>query len=252
MNRPQASTQKNMALFRKKNVANASVKAALPPQLANLLRESWWLLLVAAVLYLVLALVTWAPEDPGWSHSATHADVHNRGGVVGAWLSDIFSVGVRLLGLVVGDVSVCRNLVGYRRIDRINESSRPVVLLACIGFMLMIVASCSMEALRLHSLHMPLPLSPGGVLGLALGGWLYHALGFTGATLALAMAWAIGISLFTGLSWLDLMEKLGGALEWVALKLVAAWHAAQDRRIGRVAAVQREERVSVEKKKTSR
>ncbi|KPC53477.1 DNA translocase FtsK [Amantichitinum ursilacus] len=249
MNRPQASTQKNMALFRKKNVANASVKAALPPQLANLLRESWWLLLVAAVLYLVLALVTWAPDDPGWSHSATHADVHNRAGVVGAWLSDIFLSVFGFSAWWWVTFLFAAIWWGYRRIDRINESSRPVVLLACIGFMLMIVASCSMEALRLHSLHMPLPLSPGGVLGLALGGWLYHVLGFAGATLALAMAWAIGMSLFTGLSWLDLMEKLGGALEWIALKLVAAWHAAQDRRIGRVAAVQREERVSVEKKK---
>ena len=237
-----------MALFRKKNVANASVKAALPPQLANLLRESWWLLLVAAVLYLVLALVTWNPADPGWSHSATHADVHNRGGVVGAWVSDILLSGFGLSAWWWVTFLFAAIWWGYRRIDRVSESSRPVVLLACIGFMFMILASCSMEALRLHSLHLALPF-PGGVLGLALGGWVYHALGFTGATLTLAAVWAIGMSLFTGLSWLDLMEKLGAALEWLALKMVAAYHAAQDRRIGRVAAVQREERVSVEKKK---
>ncbi|UXY17104.1 DNA translocase FtsK 4TM domain-containing protein [Chitiniphilus purpureus] len=239
-----------MALFRKKNVANASARAALPPQIANALRESWWFLLVAVVLYMVLALASYHPADPGWSHSTSHLDVRNRAGMLGAWVADIL---LSLFGLSAWWwVAFCFAAIwwGYRRIDRIlEESNKPVVLLACSGFLLVVLSSASLEALRLHSLSVPLPLAPGGVLGLALGGWLYHGLGFAGATLSLIAAWAIGMSLFTGLSWLGTMERLGAALEWLCFKAIDSWQAAQDRRIGRQAAVKREEKVTEEKKR---
>ena len=60
----------------------------LSPRIARLLRESWWLLIVAGLLYLALTLVTYTKADPGWSFSGTGAPIANRGGVVGAWLSD--------------------------------------------------------------------------------------------------------------------------------------------------------------------
>ncbi|MBB5192716.1 S-DNA-T family DNA segregation ATPase FtsK/SpoIIIE, partial [Silvimonas terrae] len=238
-----------MAFFRKKNVSNASSRSALPPQLANVLRESWWLLLVAAVLYLVLALATYHNADPGWSHSATRADIHNRGGAFGAYLSDILLAVFGFSAWWWVAFLFAAIWWGYRRLDRVSESSRPVVFLACVGFLAIVLSSCSMEALRLHSIHFNLPLSPGGALGLALGGWLYHGLGFTGATVLLAALWAVGVSLFTGLSWLDLMERIGAIVEWAVLKVIDTWQAAQDRRIGRQASVAREERVSVQKKK---
>ncbi|WP_148714765.1 DNA translocase FtsK [Chitinolyticbacter meiyuanensis] len=239
-----------MPLLRKKNVANASARAALPPQIANALRESWWFLLVAVVLYMVLALASYHPGDPGWSHSASSVQVHNRGGMVGAWAADIL---LALFGLSAWWwVAFCFAAIwwGYRRIDRVSDNPhKPVVLLACLGFALVLLSSSSLEALRLHSLQIALPLAPGGVLGLGLGGWLYRALGFAGATLTLIAAWAIGVSLFTGLSWLAVMEKLGAALEWLCFKSIDTWQAAQDRKIGREAAVKREVKVSEEKKK---
>ncbi|WP_018749107.1 DNA translocase FtsK, partial [Chitiniphilus shinanonensis] len=239
-----------MPFFRKKNVANASARAALPPQIANALRESWWFLLVAAVLYMVLALASYQPSDPGWSHSASQANVLNRGGLVGAWLADIL---LSLFGMSAWwwvTFFLAAIWWGYRRIDRVLEHThKPVVLLACTGFLLVVLSSASLEALRLHSLPIDLPLAPGGVLGLWLGGWLYHALGFAGATLSLVALWAVGIALFTGLSWLDTMEKLGAVLEWLCTRAVYAWQAAQDRRIGRQAAVRREEKVTEEKKR---
>ncbi len=238
-----------MAFFRKKNVANASSRAALPPHLANILRESWWLLLVAAVVYLVLALFTFHPGDPGWSHSATELRTHNRGGTIGAYLADVL---LYLFGLSAWWwVLFCLAAIlwGYRRIDRVDDSSRPTVFFACIGFFLILLSSASFEALRLHSYHFTLPLAPGGMLGLWLGGWLTDHFGFAGATLLLVALICTGISLFTGLSWLRTMEIVGGMLEWTFFKLRDAWQAAQDRRIGRQAAVAREEKINVVKKK---
>ncbi|MGH8630805.1 MAG: DNA translocase FtsK 4TM domain-containing protein, partial [Burkholderiales bacterium] len=50
-----------------KSAAARQVRRPLPPRIAALLRESWWLLLVGAALYLLLILVTYDPQDPGWS-----------------------------------------------------------------------------------------------------------------------------------------------------------------------------------------
>ncbi|SMC26185.1 DNA segregation ATPase FtsK/SpoIIIE, S-DNA-T family [Andreprevotia lacus DSM 23236] len=239
-----------MAVFRKKNVANASTRTALPAPLANLLRESWWLLLVAVVLYLVLALATYHPSDPGWSHSATQAEIRNRGGWLGARVADIF---LSLFGLSAWwwvPFCLAAILWGYRRIDRVNtESSRPVIFFACTGFAFMLLASCSLETLRLHSLKIPLPDAPGGILGYALGGWLLHGMGFAGATLTLVAVFGIGFSLFTGVSWLDVMERTGSVLEWMYASVRDRWAAAQDRKIGRQAAEDRKIKVTEEKKR---
>jgi S-DNA-T family DNA segregation ATPase FtsK/SpoIIIE len=238
-----------MPLFRKKNVPNVSTRAALPAPIANLLRESWWLLLVVLLGYLLLVLSSYHRGDPGWSHSATEVVIHNRGGAFGAWLADVllYTFGVSAWWWTVFCLAAI--LWGYRRIDRITESSKPLVFLACIGFALIILSSASLEALRLHSLDIVLPHKPGGILGLSLGGWLMKTFGFSGATLLLITTMGLGVSLFTGLSWLNVMENIGAAFEWVYFKTIDGIHAAQDRRIGREIKKEREQKVMAAKKK---
>ncbi|MGH6629683.1 MAG: DNA translocase FtsK 4TM domain-containing protein, partial [Burkholderiales bacterium] len=60
-----------------KSAAHKPPRKPLPPKIAALLRESWWLLLVGAALYLVLILFTYRMSDPGWSHQATGSLVAN-------------------------------------------------------------------------------------------------------------------------------------------------------------------------------
>ena len=64
-------------------------EVALSPRFARLVREAFWLLVVAAFLYLALILATYSRSDPGWSFSGSAEVVGNRGGFVGAWLSDL-------------------------------------------------------------------------------------------------------------------------------------------------------------------
>ncbi|MGL6040392.1 MAG: DNA translocase FtsK 4TM domain-containing protein, partial [Deefgea sp.] len=238
-----------MPLFRKKNVANVSTRAALPPGMANLLRESWWLILVVVLAYLVLVLSTYNQADPGWSHSATEAQLYNRGGSFGAWVADVllYTFGFSAWWWTVFLFAAI--LWGYRRIDRVAESPRPVVFLACLGFTLILLSSSTFEALRMHSLSAPLPYVPGGMLGLALGTWMTFSFGFSGATLLLIAAFCLGVSLFTGLSWLNVMENIGTTLEAAYLNTINAIQAAKDRRIGRETKKIREEQVVAAKQK---
>jgi S-DNA-T family DNA segregation ATPase FtsK/SpoIIIE len=210
----------------------------LPAKLAGLVREARWLTLVAAAVYLLLVLVTYQRGDPGWSHSATGAATHNAGGVVGAVVADVL---LYLFGVsAYWWIALCAYIVvwGYRRLDGRSLIDPRPLWLALAGFLLLIVASAALEALRLHSLAVELPLEPGGVVGLTVSR-VGIALGFTGATLVFVTLAAVGWSLFTGISWLRVSELVGLLLESTWTSTLAAWERRRDRRLGELA---REER----------
>jgi len=222
------------------DVKDAQVQAPLPGKVAALLRESRWFLLVALAVYLALILATFSPADPGWSHSTGSAEVHNVGGRLGAWTSELL---LYLFGLsAYWWVVLCLYAVvwGYRRLDGSSISDHRSFPLALGGFALLLVASSSVEGLRLYSLKAALPLAPGGMVGAVLGGISGRIFGFTGATLLLLTLWAIGASLFTGVSWLTISEWVGGGLEWLYQRATRAWQTRQDRKAGEVATIERE------------
>ena len=76
-------------LLSEKNSARAA-RNPLPPKLAALIREFWWLALLGLVLYVALSLFTYDRADPGWSHGLTDdGTIRNAGGRVGAWAADV-------------------------------------------------------------------------------------------------------------------------------------------------------------------
>ena len=221
----------------------------LPPRLTALLRESWWLLAVGAAAYLCLVLFTYDKGDPGWSHSVSRATVRNGGGEAGAWVADLLLAlfGVSAYWWVAFFAFAV--LWSYRRIEAATllADRRPLAV-AGIGFIILLLSSAGVEALRLHSLKIPLPFAPGGVVGALVAKSLSSFLGFIGATLLLLVTMAVGLSLFTGLSWIKLSERLGEALEQASRKALQAWRDRQDRKVGALALVRREESVEETKK----
>ena len=117
------------------------------------------------------------------------------------------------------------------------------------GFTLMLIGSVAIEYLRMHTLRAQLPRAPGGVLGELIGHFAQSAFGFTGATLFLLLIFSVGFSLFFHVSWLAVAERVGGAIEdgFLALRKLQTVH--EDRKVGQVAAVKREEVVVQERAK---
>jgi len=229
----------------------ADTKAArnpLPPKIAALLRESWWLAFLAVALYLLLVLFSFRKGDPGWSHSVVADHIENAGGVIGAYVADLllFVFGISAYWMVV----LCGALVlwGFRRIEVVSETDRRSYAVALIGFVVLLLASCGIESLRLYTLKAELPGAPGGVLGALVGSGLAGVAGFTGATLLLLIALAAGLSLFTGTSWLTVIEKIGGLSESLYEFVVRKLQERADRRAGEVATVEREDAVEDSKK----
>ncbi len=212
----------------------------LPPKIAALLRESWWFAFVALALYVGLILYTYTPSDPAWSHSLDAPTVRNAGGRVGAWIADVL---LYVFGFSAYWWTVfCLFVVfwGYAQLERFEPGDRRSLAVSGAGFVLLVVASCGLEALRFYKLKVLLPLAPGGVIGALVGGGLQTTIGSTGATLLLLVLVAIGLSLFTQVSWIAAIERLGGWIEDAALLILSRAGAWRDRKVGAVAAVERE------------
>jgi len=213
--------------------------ARLSPRLAALVRESWWLLFVAAFVYLALVLATYSRGDPGWSFSGSGEPLHNRGGVVGAWLADLllYVFGASAWWWVFAGVVLV--VTGYRHLTRDNLE-RHHVWLAVPGFLMVLLSSAALESLRLYRLPVTLPDGAGGAAGAMIGNALSVAIGFNGATLLLIALFAVGWSLFTGMSWLRLMERVGAAIERIITSTRARREARRERNIGAAATEERE------------
>jgi S-DNA-T family DNA segregation ATPase FtsK/SpoIIIE len=232
----------------------AGHRTAAPSRVARLLRESRWIVFVGAALYLVLILATYRRDDPGWSHEATGAVALNSGGRVGAWVADLL---LYLLGLSAWWwVALFAYLVvaGYKRLaDAVlgldaTVLDRRSVLAIAGGFALLLLASATLEYLRLHSLKAALPLAPGGMIGATVGEVARSQLGFTGATLGCLLAAVVGLSLFTGLSWLAVAERVGAAIEVGYLFARRKVDERRDRQLGEAAAEVREQMVEEERR----
>ncbi|RQW29809.1 DNA translocase FtsK [Rhodobacteraceae bacterium CH30] len=203
----------------KRKAAVKNQNTPLPPHLTGLLREAWWLLMAAAAVYLVIALASYSPADPSWSHSTESSTLQNYGGAFGAWLSDIllYLWGYSAWWLV--PFCLCGIVWGYRKLSASKAVATPVAGAAIGGFSLLMLGSAGLEAMLLEGKELALPLAGGGLFGKLIGGGLSHALGLTGGALLLVVLFAAGVSLSTGLSWLELSEKVGAGLEKGALRL---------------------------------
>jgi len=111
-----------MRLFKRKAAVRNT--QPLPPKLAALLREAWWLLMAVTAVYLVITLASFSPADPSWSHSSADTQIRNYGGTFGPGYLTSCSI---CLATLRGywSVSACLPLPGATA-----RSSRPTFRLA--------------------------------------------------------------------------------------------------------------------------
>ncbi len=216
-------------------------------KLLGLLRESRWLLLATLAVYFVAALYGYHPDDTAWSHSTASSEIRNPTGLLGAYLSDLlfYLFGVSAWWLVLFMLQQIWS--GYRSLRADSLFCKRTLWVSAIGFTLLLFTSSALEAIRLHTLKIPLPLAPGGMFGLLIGDAMTHFLGFTGATLLLLALLASSFSVFSGLSWLRFIDELGALLETTFFAVQNFWQTRQDKRIGAQATSLRV--VEVEKKR---
>jgi S-DNA-T family DNA segregation ATPase FtsK/SpoIIIE len=222
--------------------------APLPSRFVILLTEARWILLAAFCTYLILILLTYSKNDPGWSHASVVPSIANIGGRVGAWVADLFLYVfglstwwfcVALMRLVWADYRVLtKKILDGSPPDAAHNYEKFIKL---GGFILLMFGSMGLESLRMYSMKVALPLAPGGVLGNIVGTAASSAFGFTGSTLLLLLLLSLGMSLYFHVSWLLVAEKIGTTIESIFEFIQNKYTARVDRQVGQTAAVKREE-----------
>lgn len=169
-------------------------------------RAALWLALAG---FMLLSLLSRKAGDSAWTQVGD-GEIHNAGGVAGAWLADLLGFLLGPLAYVVPLLLLWRVLLLWRY---------PVGALRglpqALAWLLALLALASL--LHLHKV-MPgfgLDNAAGGVLGQALGGAMWKATGLIGSSIILLAIFLVSVTLASGLSWLRLMDRLGQTLWWL-------------------------------------
>ena len=207
------------------------------------------------LLFWVVALISYTPQDTAWTTSGTGAALVNRGGRLGAWIADVsyFLLGYSVWLCVIVAARAWLSLLAKRlRANTGLEDAYgqdPAVrawwqsphLIFWFGLLLMIDASAALEWTRMYRLESQLPGHSGGVLGYVLGLQSMQILGFAGSGLVCIGLALLGMSWTFNFSWVRLAEQIGSWLDarWESLR--ERRELAQDIELGQQAVREREE-----------
>ncbi|HUS24158.1 MAG TPA: DNA translocase FtsK 4TM domain-containing protein [Candidatus Binatia bacterium] len=161
-------------------------------------------------LIVLVALFSYRPEDPGWSSSGDGGSVKNLVGPAGAWLADVL---LSLSGYVAFVLPVMVFLLGlflYRGRD--GED----VLQIAPGWRALALLIAALSLMALSALHVGaspawVPQGSGGIGGSLIGRGLVRLLNPVGATLMLLTILILALPLSLIFSWLQVLDRVGGA-----------------------------------------
>ena len=195
-------------------------RAPLADHLQRGLREGALFLSLFIAAYILISLFTYAPADPGWSQSSHAGRVQNLGGLAGAWFADVV---LALFGYLAYLIPVMLGYAGwliFRQLP-LRQAEWRGLSLRGIGFLFTLGTSCGLASLYDHHAASQLPqnVTAGGILGDLVKNGMTYAFNHLGATLLLLALFFSGFTLFTNLSWLKLMDVVGGitltTLGWI-------------------------------------
>ena len=208
-----------MAILKKLQRKKKAVvkKSSAPGRLELLLADALWLVGVLAYLFACLCLISYSETDPAWSKSSAATEVHNLGGVIGAYFSDIlyYFFGLSAWWLIVAAL-ICL-IKTFRTLA--EDSSKPSYSFGfcLLGTVSLLVSSPVLERAIGHQSLTWLPQGAGGGMGSSISLLLQQSIGTSGGVLFSFVMSLIGVSLVMQISWLDLIEKLGEKVESIFL-----------------------------------
>ena len=187
---------------------------------------------IAISLYLFIALFTYSPQDPGWSHSIAESidltKLHNSGGKFGAWFSDLLLYLFGYLGFLFPAMILYSGWLLYQGRHETDVFHGWHFALRSMGFILAVITGTALSTMHFTDPSVIFPLNAGGILGQVVSEHLLQMFSFVGATLLSLCFFLIGITLFTSLSWLWLMDTLGGITLQFNQWLIDKWYQWRD------------------------
>jgi S-DNA-T family DNA segregation ATPase FtsK/SpoIIIE len=157
-------------------------------------------------MFLMLALSSFDPADPGWSQTGYQTPIRNLGGAVGAYFSDIL---LNLFGFIAFSLPILVAIVGwllFQKYHRVMQLDFLTLGLKFIGFIMFYIGITSLASMNFDDVFY---FSAGGIVGDILSNSFLPYLSFIGSTLLFLTFTGSGFVLLTGISWLAMIDATG-------------------------------------------
>ncbi len=157
-------------------------------------------------MFIMLALFSFDPADPGWSQTGYQTPIRNLGGAVGAYLSDLL---LNLFGLIAYSLPFVTAVIGwllFQKYHRLIQLDYLTLGLKIIGFILFYIGITSIASMNFDDVFY---FSAGGILGDVLSNTVIPYFSFVGSTLLFLTFLFSGFVLLTGFSLIAFIDKTG-------------------------------------------
>ena len=186
---------------------SAGHNSNLSEQLIATLRESALWVFGALAFVLWLALFSYDPGDPGFSQASGSGEINNAVGRVGALIADLlfhlfgrpaylFTIMVFYFGWMI-----------FREQRTRQELTKLDYGIRVGGFLATLITCCALASL--HFSPVGFRATAGGIVGQLVGGGLESMMKLLGASVVLFFVWVASVSVFLGISWLTVMDRIG-------------------------------------------
>ncbi len=175
----------------------------------NRLKEAAFISIGAISAYILLSLASHNSSDPGWSTTGSGAQIFNLGGIAGAWISDILFSLVGYMAYFLPALLIYRffRLLLAPRMK--GDFSALNLSIRGLGMILVLISGASL--LSMNALEVAtMPQGAGGIIGIISGSAAFEAFSATGGRLLLVGTLLFGLTILTDLSWLGLIDQVGG------------------------------------------
>lgn len=177
--------------------------------LARGVREGIMLVLLAIAFYLFIALYSYTPTDPSWSHRGFTDQTANSGGVVGAWLSDMLFFLLGWFAYVVPLLLTYGSVLFYKEKFSPDMLDKTRLAMQLTGVAIAVTSGTGLLGVQTQGMASALPMGPGGILGDVVSASLVQGFSEVGSSLFLVALLLAGITLSSGMSWLWLVDAIG-------------------------------------------
>ena len=174
-------------------------KFAIP----RMLKEGLLVVNFLVAVFLLVALSSYSPGDPGFSNTGSGDGVGNAAGFYGAWLADVLFLLLGYLAWVVPAwlIYLCIAAITGR------EAFRGSLLIRATGLVLILLSAGGLASLHLESSTGQID-NPGGVVGNLLVTWSEPALALFGSSILFLALLMIGLTLCFSISWASAITSL--------------------------------------------
>ncbi|API86133.1 DNA translocase FtsK [Francisella uliginis] len=164
-------------------------------------------ILAAIVIYLFIALFSFNINDPGWSSVSSETTIKNYAGPVGAYIASFILSIFGVVGFVIPFVFI--DFIRILLIKRKEQSlSYLMFTVKTIGIVFFILSCCGIAELYFSFANYWMPQRSGGILGYETAKIFIKYFGTVGGSFGLLVSLFIGLTLYSGTTWLHLGKKI--------------------------------------------